>query len=141
MIVNHVGLRVSDLDRASRFYQALGFTESLAMDLPDEPAHRLLRVSAPAGLRAVYLTNGAFVLELLGFEHHPADPVDRAMTDTGLTHLSIGVDDMAAAKAAVVDAGGEVLDDSDVGVAVMVRDPDGQLLELLDVAYRPVTPT
>lgn len=140
MIVSHVGLRVADLDRSTRFYEALGFTEVLAMDVPDEPMHRLVRVTPPAGLRAVYLTNGPFVLELLGFEHHPSDPVDRAMTDTGLTHLSLGVDDVAAAKALVAEHGGQVLDDTDIGVAAMVRDPDGQLIELLDVAARPVTP-
>lgn len=141
MIVNHVGLRVSDLARSTRFYEALGFVESLSMDVPDDPAHRLVQVTPPVGLRAVYLTCGSFVLELLGFAHHPAGPVDRAMTDTGLTHMSIGVDDVATAKALVVDNGGVVVEGSDIGVAVMVRDPDGQLIELLDVAYRPVNPS
>ena len=41
----------------------------------------------------------AFVLELLDFSEHPSAPVDRAMTDTGLTHLSLGVDDVEAARA------------------------------------------
>lgn len=138
MIVNHVGLRVADLDRSRRFYEALGFTEMLTTEVPDEPMHRLVRVAPPVGLRACYLRNGAFVLELLAFDHHPSGPVDRAMTDTGLTHLSVGVDDVAAAKQVVAEHGGEVLGDTDVGVAVMVRDPDGQLIELLDVGYRPV---
>lgn len=140
MILSHIGLRVADLERSTRFYEALGFTEALAMDIPDEPMHRLVRVAPPAGLRVVYLTAGPFVLELLRFEHHPSDPVDRAMTDTGLTHLSLGVDDLGAAKSLVTANGGQVLGDTDVGVAVMVRDPDGQLIELLDVAWRPVSP-
>ena len=142
MIVNHVGLCVRDLDTSARFYEALGFENALDMEVPDHPAHRLLRLPAPVGLRAVYLTNGSFVLELLAFAGHPPTPrPDRTMTDVGLTHLSIGVDDLEAAKDAVAAAGGAVLDDTDVGVAVMVRDPDGQLIELLDVRYRPVTPT
>ncbi len=62
------------------------------------------------------------------------------MTDIGLTHVSIGVDDLAAARTAVTEHGGEVLDDTDIGMAVMVRDPDGQLLELLHVDHRPVSP-
>jgi catechol 2,3-dioxygenase-like lactoylglutathione lyase family enzyme len=140
MIVNHIGLRVSDLERSIRFYGALGFEESMAMDVPDDATAQLLQVPAPVGLRAVYLTNGPFVLELLAYEHHPAGPVERTMTDTGLTHLSIGVDDVAAAKVAAAGHGGEVVEATDVGVAVMVRDPDGQLIELLDVRYRPVTP-
>lgn len=139
MSVNHVGLRVTDLDRSQRFYEALGFTVEVSMDVPDEPTTRLLGVPAPVGLRAVYLSDGSFVLELLAFSGHQAAPNDRVMTDAGLTHLSLGVDDVAAATEVVVANGGAVVDGSDVGVAVMVRDPDGQLLELLDVRYRPVT--
>ena len=140
MIVNHVGLRVADLARSERFYEALGFRRRRTLDIPDEVTQRLLRTPPPAGLRASYLTSGSFVLELIGFEHHDAAPADRSMTDTGLTHLSLGVEDLAAAKALVAEHGGEVLDDTDLGMAVMVRDPDGQLLELLHVDHRPVTP-
>jgi lactoylglutathione lyase len=60
----------------------------------------------------------------------------RTMADPGLTHLSIAVDDVPAAAAKVVDHGGEIIEESDVGLAVFVRDPDGQLLELLPVSYR-----
>ena len=142
MIVNHVGLCVRDLEVSSRFYEALGFAVALDMEVADDPAHRLLRLSPPLGLRAVYLTNGSFVLELLAFAEHPPGPrPDRSVSDVGLTHLSIGVEDIEAAKDAVAAAEGTVLDDTDVGVAVLVRDPDGQLIELLDVKYRPVTPT
>lgn len=141
MIVNHVGLCVRDIEVSQRFYEALGFTEALDMTVPDEPLHTLLRVPPPLGLRAVYLTNGPFVLELLEYsDAEVSTPTERTMTEVGLTHLSIGVDDLAAAKEGVASNGGEVLDDSDVGMAVMVRDPDGQLLELLDVRFRPVTP-
>lgn len=140
MTVNHVGVRVRDLDAAQRFYEALGFAEALRMDVPDEPMGRLLRVDPPAGLAVRYLTHGTFVLELLAFSEHEPAPNERAMTDAGLTHISIGVDDLGAAKQAVVEGGGSVLEDTDVGVAVMARDPDGQLVELLDVRYRPVTP-
>lgn len=139
MIVNHVGLRVADLAVSTRFYEALGFTQALAIDVPDEPTHRLIRVTPPVGLRAVYLTNGPFVLELLALSHHPVPPADRTMTESGLTHLSLGVEDLSEAKERIAHHGGQVLDDTDVGVAVMVRDPDGQLIELLDVAYRPVS--
>lgn len=139
-VVNHVGLRVADLERSIRFYEALGFRQALGADVPDAAAARLLRVPPPVGLRAVYLTAGPFVLELLAYAHHSTGPVERAMTDAGLTHLSLGVGDLPAAKALVAQHGGEVLDDTDVAVAVMVRDPDGQLLELLHVDHRPVTP-
>lgn len=142
MIVNHVGLRVADITRSTRFYGALGFEPALDMEVPDEGSRTLTGLEPPIGLRAVYLVNGSFVLELLAFDprHHPAGRTDRSLADTGLTHLSIGVDDLEEAKALIVDRGGEILGDSDVGVAVMARDPDGQLLELLRGDLRPVTP-
>jgi predicted enzyme related to lactoylglutathione lyase len=53
------------------------------------------------------------------------------MDEPGLTHLSFTVEDLPAALEAVRDHGGQVLDGTDIGLAVMARDPDGQLLELL----------
>jgi predicted enzyme related to lactoylglutathione lyase len=53
------------------------------------------------------------------------------MPEPGLTHLSVNTDDLEAALARVAAHGGEVLTATHVGVAVMVRDPDGQLLELI----------
>jgi catechol 2,3-dioxygenase-like lactoylglutathione lyase family enzyme len=53
------------------------------------------------------------------------------MDEPGLTHLSLSVDDLRAAVDRVEELGGEVLRDTDLGVAVFVRDPDGQLVELL----------
>jgi hypothetical protein len=38
--------------------------------------------------------------------------------------------------ARVADYGGEVLTDSNIGAGVFVKDPDGQLVELLPMAYR-----
>lgn len=141
MIVNHIGLCVTDVDASARFYEALGFERKLDLDLPDEPADKLIGLAPPIGLKAVYLVNGPVVLELMRFAGHPpAGPNGRTIDELGLTHLSIGVDDLAAAKQSVVDAGGVVDEDTDVGAAVMVRDPDGQLIELLLKDFRPVVP-
>jgi catechol 2,3-dioxygenase-like lactoylglutathione lyase family enzyme len=131
--VNHVGLCVDDLERSRRFYRdALGFTEARTLQPPDGVCSTLLRVTPPVGLTAVYLTRGDFTLELLHYERsgNPAAR-DRPMTEPGLTHLSLTTDDLPGTLSAVTEFGGEVLADTDVGVAVMVRDPDGQLLELL----------
>ena len=133
-VVNHVGLCVTDLDRSRRFYEeALGFAHRDDLAVSDRAASRLLRVPRPVGLTAVYLTLGDFVLELLHFAREGNAPArDRAFTEPGLTHLSFSVADMAATCARVADLGGEVLADTDVrGHAILVRDPDGQLLELM----------
>jgi lactoylglutathione lyase len=133
-VVNHVGLCVTDLDRSRRFYeQVLGFAPRNELTVPDAPASRLLGVPEPVGLTAVYLVRDGFVLELLHFDRDGNDPRRaRSFTEPGLAHLSFTVPDLPAARAAVSAAGGEVLDGTDVGGrAVTVRDPDGQLLELL----------
>lgn len=136
---NHVGHCVSDLDRSRRFYEeVLGFTFQRELQVPDEPASKLLRVPAPVGMTAVYLERDGLVLELLHFDRPGNAPTRaRPFTEPGLTHLSFSVDDIAAACKQVTDLGGEVLADTDIGgLAVMIRDPDGQLIELLAMSYR-----
>jgi len=63
------------------------------------------------------------------------------MNEIGLTHLSLSVDDIDATAARAEAHGGSVLAQTHVGAAVMIRDPDGQLLELLPMAYRASLPT
>jgi catechol 2,3-dioxygenase-like lactoylglutathione lyase family enzyme len=138
-VVNHVGLCVTDLDRSRRFYEeAFGFAHRNDLEVPDAAVSRLLRVPAPVGLTAVYLTLGDFALELLHFAREGnAPPRDRPFTEPGLTHLSFSVADVAATCARVEDLGGEVLADTDMGGhAILVRDPDGQILELMPLAPR-----
>ena len=131
---NHVGHCVTDIARARRFYEeVLGFTfRNDLPSVPDAATSRLLRIEPPVGLSAVYLERDGFVLELLTFDRPGNPPArERAFNEPGLTHLSFTVDDVAAACAQVEAYGGQVLTDTDLGVAVMVRDPDGQLIELL----------
>lgn len=132
-MVNHVGVCVTDLARSRAFYEeALGFRFQRDLQPPDGITGQLLSIDEPVGLTAVYLTMGSFVLELLHFER-PANPPhrERVMNEPGLTHLSLSTSDIPAVLERVRAHGGEVVTSSDVGVAVMVRDPDGQLIELL----------
>ena len=141
MGVSHVGLRVRDLDASKRFYEALGFAEVKRLTIPDEMAAGLLPLTAPIGFEAAYLQNDGFVLQLLTFAGHPApDEPERTMVAAGLTHLSIAVDDMALAQAAVTSAGGTIVADPGGGFACMARDPEGQLIELVHNKVRPVPP-
>ena len=135
---NHVGHCVADLERSRRFYEgALGFTHQRDLPVPDAPASTLLQVPAPVGMTAVYLERDGFVLELLHFAREGNEPQrERSFTEPGLTHLSFSVDDIPTTCALVAEHGGEVLTDTDVGgLAIMIRDPDGQLLELLPSSY------
>lgn len=132
--VNHVGLVVSDLARSKRFYvEVFGFEEALELHPPDEGSASLVRLEPPLGMTASYLkADDGFVLELLHFsEQTLVEQAPRVMNQLGLTHLSFAVESLEDTCAAVVQHGGEVLEDTNIGVAVFVKDPDGQLLELL----------
>ena len=138
-VVNHVGLCVTDLERSRRFYEAvLGFTHQRDLPVPDVAASRLLQVPEPVGCTAVYLERDGFVLELLHFDREGNAPRrERSFTEPGLTHISFSVDDVDATCALVEQHGGTVLHDTDMGgLAINVRDPDGQILELLPMSYR-----
>jgi catechol 2,3-dioxygenase-like lactoylglutathione lyase family enzyme len=130
---NWIGVAVTDLDRSRRFYEELlGFTYQRQLAPPDGPTSQLCRVAPPVTLTAVYLQLDGFVLELLHFDREgnpPARP--RPMNQPGLTHLSVTVPDIRDVVARVPDYGGSVLSDTDLGAAVCIHDPDGQLIELL----------
>ena len=139
-VVNHVGHCVTDLERSRRFYESVfGFTHVHDLTVPDEPASALLRVPPPVGMTACYLRLGRFTLELLAFDREGNDPRrDRSFTEPGLTHLSISVPDLRTTCELAELHGGEVLDDTEIdGRAILIRDPDGQVVELLPEPGRP----
>jgi catechol 2,3-dioxygenase-like lactoylglutathione lyase family enzyme len=138
-IYNHTGQVVTDLERSKRFYQEVfGFQFWYEIQPPDEATSKLNCLPPPLGVTASYLVLDGFVLELIHYSAPGATNafIPRTMADPGLTHLSISVDDVRAAAAKVVEHGGEVIEESDVGLALFVRDPDGQLLELLPADFR-----
>jgi catechol 2,3-dioxygenase-like lactoylglutathione lyase family enzyme len=140
-VMNHLGQCVTDLDRSRTFYEeALGFTFWRLLELDDSPSDQLLRLQAPLGFRACYLKQGPFVLELLHYAGEGAKPAPyraRTMNEIGLTHISLSVDDIPATCALVEQYGGEVLHDTKLegSGSLFVRDPDGQLIELLPMSY------
>jgi catechol 2,3-dioxygenase-like lactoylglutathione lyase family enzyme len=138
-VFNHVGQCVTDLDRSRRFYvEVLGFEPWREIEIPDGGSDKLLRLPPPIGLTACYLRRDGFVLELLHYSGSGAAPRpyrERVMNDIGLTHVSISVDDIDETCRKVTEYGGEVLEDTNIGAGVYIRDPDGQLVELLTMAY------
>jgi len=125
---------VADLERSIEFYtNVFGFTVRNRLSVPDTGSAKLLRVAEPVGLTAVYLSLGGVILELLHFDREGNEAARiRPFTEPGLTHISITVDDIAETCKLVRQFGGEVLEDTDMwGKALMVRDPDGQVIEIL----------
>jgi catechol 2,3-dioxygenase-like lactoylglutathione lyase family enzyme len=136
---NHVGQCVTDLERSKRFYcELFGFALEREINPPDESSAQLLSLAPPLGMTAAYLVRDGLVLELLHFaaagQTQPYQP--RALNEPGLTHVSLSVDDIDAVCARVPEYGGEVIAATNIGAAVFIRDPDGQLVELLPMADR-----
>jgi catechol 2,3-dioxygenase-like lactoylglutathione lyase family enzyme len=130
---------VTDLERSKRFYMELfGFTLEREINPPDESSAQLLGLEPPLGMTACYLVRDGLVLELLHFaasgQTQPARA--RTMNEPGLTHISLSVDDVDDVVRRVSDYGGEALPATNIGAATFVRDPDGQLVELLPMEYR-----
>jgi lactoylglutathione lyase len=136
---NHIGLCVRDLERSKRFYtELLGFELEREITPPDDVSSKLMGLTPPLGFTAAYLLRDGLVLELLHFAapEQATEPRARTMNEPGLTHVSVSVDDIDAVVARVAEYGGATLPDTRIANGVFIRDPDGQLLELLPMSYR-----
>lgn len=137
--LTHFGLCVRDIGRTTEFYcAALGFTEVGRLKVDDDASARLLGVPDLV-LDLVYLQRDGFRLELLGYAKPGTvgEPEPRPMNSLGFTHLSFRVDDVDSVVATIVQRGGRVLADRTVRFdggnrGLMVTDPDGNLLELIE---------
>ena len=141
-VVNHVGLVVADRERSRRFYEGLlGFVFWWEIDAPDDRTSPLLQLPEPVGLHATYLVLDGFVLELIDYSRRPvhAGP-ERVMDQIGLTHISLSVSDLPGVLARVAEFGGTVVEATVSAGAAMIRDPDGQLLELLSDGWLSALP-
>ena len=137
VVFNHLGQCVRDLARSRRFYeQLLGFTFWRQIMPPDESSAQLLGLDGALGMTACYLRRGGLVLELLHFSapERQHAPSVRSVDEPGLTHISLSCN-IEAVCARVAEYGGEVLVNTNIGAAVFIRDPDGQLVELLPLSY------
>jgi lactoylglutathione lyase len=132
-VFNHIGLCVTDREKSLRFYtELLGFTFWRDLELPDAGTAQLLQLAGPIGVRATYLVSGDFVLELIDYSKRDvhAGP-ERVMDQVGLTHISLSVSDLAGVLGQVEEFGGAVVSETVTEHFAMIRDPDGQLIELL----------
>jgi lactoylglutathione lyase len=141
-VFNHVGLCVRDRERSRRFYEGLlGFQFWWELDPPDGATAQLVQLSGPIGVHATYLIRDGLVLELMDYskrEVHVGS--ERVMDQIGLTHISFSVSDLPGVLRKVAEFGGEVLDDTVSAGAAMIRDPNGQLLELLSEGWLSMLP-
>ena len=122
--VDHIGIRVRDLDRAMKFYEVLGF-----------------RLIAQASNDAVAIVRNANDVELnLVFNANAGDPKKNVLMDVGekypgYTHVALRVASIkdaiqALRKNEIRITQGPVSFGRDGHVSVFVRDPDRNVVEL-----------
>lgn len=122
--VDHIGVRVRDLDAALRFYGVLGFA---------------LQVKVPYDAVAI-IRNAAGVELNLVFNANAGDPKANVLMDVpekypGYTHVALRVQSIADTITALNEHGiritqGPVSFGRDGHVSVFVRDPDRNVIEL-----------
>jgi catechol 2,3-dioxygenase-like lactoylglutathione lyase family enzyme len=141
-VFNHVGLCVADCERSRRFYEGLlGFEFWWEIEPPDDRTAQLVQLPEPLGTHATYLVRDGFVLELIDFSERAvhAGP-KRVMDQVGLTHISFSVSDLSGVLKRVEEFGAVVVDGTVSEQSAMIRDPDGQLLELLSAGWLAALP-
>ena len=122
--VDHIGVRVRDLDRALDFYRVLGFTLH----------HRA------TGDDVAIIRNERGVELNLVFNANAGDPATNILMDVpeklaGYTHIALRVTSIPATIAAlkandIAIAQGPVSFGDDRQISVFVRDPDRNVIEL-----------
>jgi lactoylglutathione lyase len=92
-------------------------------------------------VHATYLVRDGLVLELIDYSKRQVKQgPERVMDQVGRTHLSLSVSDLGAVLERVGDFGGSVVKETVSEQSAMIRDPDGQLLELLPDAWLAAVP-
>lgn len=121
--INHVGLRVRDLDVARAFYDKLGF-EFIVGPIGPEP---VAVMEHPCGVNINFILNAS------------ADASDSNLLmdvpekHTGFTHIALEITDVDAVQRQLADHGiaiTETVKLPDGTVFFFVRDPDGNVIEL-----------
>lgn len=133
--LHHAGISVRDLDRSIEFYRKLGLEVVQQVAFGGDAMDRITRLTGTRG-RAAMLRADALYLELFEFEAPQPRQVPRAVCDHGISHFCIEVTDVHAAFERLKSMGVEFHCEPQVfgsAVATYARDPDGNVIELLQV--------
>lgn len=146
--VGHLGICVRDLERSLRFWRdLLGFRPLTRLEARGPEVDRMLRLSG-VDQETVFLERDGVRLALFAYRS-PAPEGDgepRPMNRLGLAALMLRVDDLDGMLARFREAGVRILEDTRTEHAtyrsklVFVCDPDGTLVELIEVPGDPYVP-
>jgi glyoxylase I family protein len=146
--VGHIGVCVSDMERALAFYcDLLGFRPLTQVQVNDALSAKLLRLPG-VDQRTAFVERDGVRLALFALRTPPVHNAGRIrdMNEAGMVALMLRVDDLDATLATMRKAGVRVLDETRVdhpaygSKLVFVTDPDGMLVELIEVPGDPYTP-
>ena len=121
--INHVGLRVRDLETSRAFYEKLGF-EFIAGPIGPEPVAVMLH---PSGVNINFILNAS---EGASKENLLMDVLEK---HTGFTHIALEITDRSEVVEHLEKVGipiTETVELPDGTVFFFVRDPDGNVIDL-----------
>ena len=121
--INHVGLRVRDLETSRAFYEKLGF-EFIVGPIGPEPVAVMLH---PSGVNINFILNAS---EAASEENLLVDAPEK---HTGFTHIALEITDRSEVVEHLEKVGipiTETVELPDGTVFFFVRDPDGNVIEL-----------
>ena len=137
--IHHTGISTGDLQRALAFYcDLLGFEKVFEGGWPAgvEVADSITGLSGSSAQLAMLRAGNAF-LELFQYASpapRPGDPI-RPVCDHGITHICLQVQDLRGEHERMKAAGMEFMSDpltQDSGYVIYGRDPDGNVVELIE---------
>ncbi len=120
--INHIGVRVTDLERSRKFYEQLGFV-FVAGPIGPEPVAIMVH---PSGVNINFILNADsgiaenILMDIT--EKHP-----------GYTHMALDVSDIESIEIALKEVGIEITEGPmtlpDGGVMLFIRDQDRNVIE------------
>ena len=120
--INHIGIRVENLDNARNFYKQLGFV-FLAGPIGPEP---VAIMEHPSGVNINFILNAD-----LGISENILMDVNEKYP--GYTHIALDVSDIKAIQGKIEDLGIKITEGPitlpNGGVMFFVRDPDKNVIE------------
>jgi glyoxylase I family protein len=146
--VGHVGICVTSLARSVPFYRdLLGFRALTEVDVRGADADKLLGLSG-VDQKTVFLERDGVRLALFEFRSPagPPAPARRQMNEPGMAAIMLRVDNLEATLETMHKASVRVLDDTRTDYPeygsrlVFVVDPDGTMIELVEIPGDPYTP-
>jgi len=137
--IRHIGIVVSNLDRALHFYKDL-FNFEIVSDMEESGEYLDTILSLDnASVRTIKMkASGDTLIELLYFRSHPITPEIKNLTQIGCSHVAFTVENIdleyeKLKKEGVIFNAPPQLSPDGYAKVTFCRDPDGTFIELVEV--------